>query len=302
MTAWMLYDLKDYTINKEYYKMHYEKGKKLGMSIQLILVDYLSFGIRNNSYYVQYKNKDIELPNIVISRTRYPLLSKQLEYMGVAVYNNSTICDICNDKAKTYQLIGSLGIPMIPTDFIKSEYTENIMQNPYLFNDSSTSKNTIIKSTSGHGGKEVYTLEEYIDNKSKDMSSTIYSDMVIQPLIKGTHQDIRVYVLNNEIKASVLRTSSSGFKSNYSLGGEVELFNIDTTLRNTIYKILELLHKTSANCNVPGLFYGGIDFIIDEKGHYLFNEIEDVVGSRMLYKVSNIDIVEEYLFNILQSF
>ena len=39
----------------------------------------------------------------------------------------------------------------------------------------------------------------------------------------------------------------------------------------------------------------GIDFIFDEEGQFLFNEIEDVVGSRTLSAVSEINIVREYL-------
>ena len=37
----------------------------------------------------------------------------------------------------------------------------------------------------------------------------------------------------------------------------------------------------------------GIDFIIDKNGEFVFNEIEDVVGSRMLYKTHpDMDILD----------
>ncbi len=42
----------------------------------------------------------------------------------------------------------------------------------------------------------------------------------------------------------------------------------------------------------------GIDFIFDEKGGFLFNEIEDVVGSRTLSMTSDTDIVKLYLEHI----
>ena len=44
----------------------------------------------------------------------------------------------------------------------------------------------------------------------------------------------------------------------------------------------------------------GIDFIIGDSGQLIFNEIEDVVGSRMLYKTSDINIVERYLQYIMK--
>ena len=45
--------------------------------------------------------------------------------------------------------------------------------------------------------------------------------------------------------------------------------------------------------------YVGIDFILDDNNKFIFNEIEDVVGSRMLYQVSDIDIVDLYLNKII---
>ena len=41
----------------------------------------------------------------------------------------------------------------------------------------------------------------------------------------------------------------------------------------------------------------GVDFIRDE-GKWILNEIEDVVGSRMLYKTANLDVAELYLQHV----
>ena len=39
----------------------------------------------------------------------------------------------------------------------------------------------------------------------------------------------------------------------------------------------------------------GIDFILDENNHWLLNEIEDVVGSRMLYQCQpDVHLLEQY--------
>ena len=43
----------------------------------------------------------------------------------------------------------------------------------------------------------------------------------------------------------------------------------------------------------------GIDFLIDEQEDFVFNEIEDVVGARMLYQVSDINLLHEYFVYIL---
>ena len=47
------------------------------------------------------------------------------------------------------------------------------------------------------------------------------------------------------------------------------------------------------------LDYAGIDFTFNNE-KAVFNEIEDAVGARMLYQVSDIDIVEMYIKYILE--
>ena len=44
----------------------------------------------------------------------------------------------------------------------------------------------------------------------------------------------------------------------------------------------------------------GIDFLIGDNGELIFNEVEDVVGARMLYQcVPDINLVGKYLDYIL---
>ena len=45
--------------------------------------------------------------------------------------------------------------------------------------------------------------------------------------------------------------------------------------------------------------YAGIDFIIDNNDNLYFNEIEDVVGARMLYKCTDIDIIARFMRHII---
>ena len=109
--------------------------------------------------------------------------------------------------------------------------------------------------------------------------------MVLQKLTGRAHQDVRVYVIGKEIIAAVCRTATSGFKSNYSLGGSVELYTLSEKQKILVNKIIDQFDF--------GLV--GIDFLIGDDGEFIFNEIEDVVGARMLYQCSNINLVGLYL-------
>ena len=260
MTGWMVYNIEDYNKNKKYFEMHQEIANKKGISLELKFMENFSYGVNSHSeYFIQYDKKEVELPQFVIGRMRNPLFTKQLELMGVDVYNNSFVADICNDKAKTYQFLAGSGTEVIPSEFVSADVLDNKIERLNAINNEENKilDNKVIKSTSGHGGTEVFLASDYPE-------AHFPKDVVVQPFVQGENADVRVYVLDKIIA----------------------WFNKERYLRE----------KTS------GLFYVGIDFIIDKDGKFLFNEIEDVVGSRMLYKTSDIDIVKMYMDKILSRY
>ena len=288
MKAWMIYNIDDYKKNKDYYTMHLEKASKKGIDLQLKYMELFSYGVKNNKYYVEYDNEVIDKPDFVIGRMRSPFFTKHLELMGIDVYNNYVVADICNNKAKTYEFLAETSIDIIDTEFIcNNECKYKLEYNNYFREEN------VIKTCTGHGGTEVYLGNEYKKN-------TLNKDIVIQPLIKGNKQDVRVYVLDNEIIGAVLRTGKNGFKSNFSLGGDAKLYHLSKEQCDIVTIIINRFKKENYIRNkTAGLFYVGIDFILDDNNKFIFNEIEDVVGSRMLYQVSDIDIVDLYLNKII---
>jgi glutathione synthase/RimK-type ligase-like ATP-grasp enzyme len=96
--------------------------------------------------------------------------------------------------------------------------------------------------------------------------------------------------VGKEIVGAVLRLSKDGkFKANFSLGGTAEPYTLNAEEREMVMRIADHFDFGMA----------GIDFIFDEKGGFLFNEIEDVAGSRTLSMTSGTDIVRLYLDHII---
>jgi len=321
MKAWMIYFREGAEYNKQYINFYKEEGSKLGIEVQLVLVEDLEFGVRDSQWFMQIKKQEVEYPDFVICRAIYPLLSKQLECMGIRVFNNSTVAEICNDKARTYQYLANTGIKMVDSCFYCNTLVREVIEQVHT--------PTVIKSIEGHGGRQVFLIDmfkhkmgeidnvtpqlgkEYEnsdfqqDNDTKDKQNKEWndesvrilqgigsSDVVVQPFISGKHQDLRVYVIGKEIIAAVLRTAKEGFKSNFSLGGEVRIYQLSIEEKQLVNQIINHFDF--------GLV--GIDFILGEEGNLIFNEIEDVVGSRMLYQCApEINIVERYLKFILHS-
>lgn len=287
MVGWLIYHKEAAIYNERYIQFYIEEGRKLDVEVRLILVEELEFGVKNHTWYLKYRNEEIKLPDFAICRAIYPLLSRQLELMGIPVFNNSFVSEICNDKARTYQYLTKTGIRMVDSSFYKKEQLPQILEEE--------KKVCVIKAVDGHGGSQVFLTGDRsndippTDRKNEIMTGIGSSDFVKQPLIGSRHQDLRVYVIGTEMIAAVLRTAKEGFKSNYSLGGEVRLYQLSQEEEDIVRKIIREFDF--------GLV--GIDFILGDQGELIFNEIEDVVGSRMLYQCSDINIVHRYLRYIL---
>ena len=120
-------------------------------------------------------------------------------------------------------------------------------------------------------------------NFRKLPNNTKKNELIVQKLVdKG--KDKRTYIVNNQIIVSMLRTSNVDFRSNFSLGGKAEMSNLTKEEKVLIDKVLKTFNFD----------FAGID-IIYKNGKPYINEIEDVVGSRMVYKYTDIDIVKKYL-------
>lgn len=279
MKAWILYRKEDAIKNKGYIDCYIEEGKKRNIEFLLVLVEDLTFGVKNGEAILRINNQKAERPDFAVIRTIYPFLSECLEEMGIKIYNKSDVAFLCNNKARTYQWVTSLAIPTIPTEFYEGELLLSKLK------DGRVDENDVIKSVDGHGGAEVFLASEW---KEREL---IFANrqFVLQKMLDGPGEDVRVYCIGKRIVAAIKRRAVSGFKANFSLGGDVCEYQLSEKEKALVHKILKAKDFSLI----------GIDFIINEKGEFIFNEIEDVVGARMLYQCTDINIVSEYLDYIL---
>lgn len=232
-------------------------------------------------------------PDAVFMRCTSPEFSRRYEEAGVRVFNSACVSEITNDKLKTFRHFSPLGIPMMA-----SRELDPASLPPFPF---------VLKSRDGHGGSEVFCVHDAVELQhileretegrpffSSSSSSSSFSGYfgyfgpfgrwMVQSLADTPGRDLRIYVVGNEIIAAMERRSESDFRSNYSLGGSAfrrELTDGELELAGRILKLMKF-------------DFAGIDLIFHE-GLPVLNEIEDVVGSRMLYAHTDLDILELFL-------
>ena len=282
--AWLIYGKEDARRNESFIKMHQEAGKKLGLEIELLYAEEFSISVEQGENCLRYQGELLKKPDFVLCRTRDWLLTRQLEKMNISVFNNSEVSLVGNDKAIAYQEVAGLSIPVVDSCFCRREHLKEKLLKVSSKKDGSLEKPLVVKAASGHGGIQVFLYEH--KKQIEDILAGIGMDAaVIQPKVAGPGEDLRVYVIGNKIKGCVLRRAKEGFKSNFSLGGSVEPYVLAEEETKLVERFFERWQFD----------FVGIDFIRDEKGKLLFNEIEDVVGSRMYYQCYEDDILFDYL-------
>ena len=282
------------------------------------------------------------LPDIVLNRTRDFNVSKWYEDMGIKVIHSSHITYLGNNKYETFKYLQKnlcdavkkekwcANTKLIDKDEINafyeyirvrkcSKFDSTFFQSIVCYDGNTNfykldtfvdrfleyeNNEAIIKTVDGHGGNEVFLIaliQKEIVVKSPlitplQMCQKLYGHRcIIQEKLNSNSSDLRVYILMGEIYAAVLRKGTNDFRSNYSLGGNVYEYNLSNAQRQYIQYFIDALGGKE-------LFMAGIDFIITADGKLIFNELEEMVGSRMLYKCTDYDIVKDYvkrLANIL---
>ncbi len=253
MIGWIIYSIEDYEKNKNFIEMFQKNFSFKNIKLEVIILED-----------TQIENKN--LPHFVINRSRNYQIAEYLETNNVRVFNTATVTKITNDKYETYKFLEET-VPFMPM-------SKNSIDILYP---------KIIKSCNGHGGHQVYLVEN-IEEELAAIKELNNQDYLYQECCSDKGKDVRVYIIGNQIVAAVLRTSTESFKSNFSLGGNVELYHLNDYEKQMVKSIMDKLT----------LDYAGIDFTFHQ-GKAVFNEIEDAVGARMLYQVSDIDIVSRYV-------
>ena len=275
MQGWLLYSQKDAEQNRSYIDWFIDEAQKEDIELRLIVREQLDVGIETGRLLWRYEGDAITLPTFAVVRTVEPFLQRLLEDVGVLTFNSFSIAQTTNDKRLTYFEMQKLGIPIVDTYFTTAySFPESPPLNFPL----------VVKEATGRGGKEVFyiTSEDEWNRVLEHISS---NELVIQRANVKLGRDIRVFVIGKEIIAAILRKSDHDFGANFTLGGTAELYEFSEEEQSLVKKILEHFD----------FGFVGIDFLISEDGNLLFNEIEDVVGSRTLSSTTDINVLEKYV-------
>lgn len=273
-TGWLIYRKEDAERNHGFIDWFIAEAAQVNISLSLILREELTIGITENKREILLHNQAVLLPDFAIVRTIEPLLNLHLEACGITVFNSSKIAAICNHKGLTHHHVHNLHIPMVDTYFFKKE---DLPKAPPMIPP------FVVKEVGGRGGKQIYLIND--QRTWSNCMEALQSEVVIQSANVQPGKDIRVFVVGNEIVGAVLRENKQDFRANFKLGGSATAYELNQAEQEMVLKII----------NYFDFGMVGIDFLVGLDNQLLFNEIEDVVGSRTLSAVSDINILNKYM-------
>ena len=274
--AYLIYHKDEAEKNKGFIELFRQAGKRKEIDFSYVSA---------TEYQKASKEK---MPELVLNRTRDPGVSLWYEARGIPVHHDSHMVALANHKYKMFRYFEEK-LPeavrqhkwcpesrFIPdaSKLCSNETFERALADGY----------GVIKSVSGHGGSEVFLLE------SREQWKQVLAgrEVILQEKIECHSRDMRVYVLFGEIYCAMLREGKKDFRSNFSLGGSVRKMELDEWQRAYIESFIKCL---------PGHEKGmySIDFLPMDDGSLLFDEVEEMVGCRMLYQHTEYDIVADYM-------
>ena len=246
-------------------------------------IEWLISEASHQSLKIKYVSYEAWLSNIekheklqfVINRTRDDVLALNFELSGIRVFNNAEVTKVGNHKLWGYHYAKKHEFPFMSV---------------VLRNSLSTVEN-ISKPVDGHGGEGVFVYDNsHLAIEHWDaLAYTEKKKMMLQKKLRHIIGDLRCYVIGGEIIHCVLRKKShQTLVTNYTRDAAIEIYTLSEQMKRRIEAFVKPLD----------IDYAGVDFLIDDEGRFYFNEIEDVVGSRMLSALNINDTVPRFIKHI----
>ncbi len=281
MVGWLVYSAERLERNRSYARLYESWCDSKGICLEVVLAEDVSFGYAEDGPWFSSGGKTVRVPQFAVFRCEDTDLRRALEAAGTLVNNSSRIGGLANDKLRTYELARSLSIPFLEIEAVCKSGKVH-MDTPF-----------VLKPRYGHGGSGVQLVQTGEDLKRLASDGlSLDNTWLAQRVAPVLGKDLRVYVLGNRVLAAMLRTATNEvFRSNYCLGGTAKRYILNNEQHGMVEKLASALG--------PG--YYGIDFLVCEDDQLLFNEVEDVVGSRMLFDHTNIDVVDQHMSWIMSN-
>lgn len=244
--------------------------------IKLAIIDECAWGHRKNERFLILEDgtrlyeKQGNLPAWAIIRSNDWRFADHLERMGIRCFPSADIIRLCQDKVLTHSFFAGR-IPQPDTLYCKGNLRLLDMPEDEIFP-------MMVKDAFGTYGVGVYKVNSMrsMHNAERVLGNQV--DTIYQKPCP-TGDDLRVYILGNEIVYKIVRRCAEGeYKANVDNGGYPETYEgLNKTDLQVIRRAVEAL---------PGEHgFMCLDFLFNERGRIVFNELNSSPGIKQVMRM-----------------
>ena len=226
-----------------------------------------------------YMGEPIDLPDAVIPRVGANVdyfglaVMRQLESLGVKVFNPSASIEISRDKMYTHQVLAAAGIPIPKSVLSRWPFDRDYIERHFGYP-------VILKSTSGSKGDAVWKVDDGEQLHTVIAGLDTSRPLIFQEFLSDTKgRDLRCFVVGDRVVAAMMRIASSGFKANVHQGGSVMNVVVGPALSS-------LAVDTARLCLLD---ISGVDVLLDSAS-YKICEVNSSPGFQGLEKASEVNV------------
>jgi len=266
-------------------QMYISAAKKVG--IQLLPV-------KNNEIYsfvmadsLQVKMDGLFQPDFILFLDKDIRLAKQLEGLDYQLFNQANTIEICDDKIATFQTLAKKRIRMPKTLFSPMMFPGTIDTNDYFIDQVEREFDypIVIKEAYGSFGEQVYLVKNREELIAKRQELLYRPHLYQQFISSSSGKDARLYVVGDQVVASMLRFNEKDFRANVTNGGMMQRFDPPKAFK-------ELAIKAS---QAVGADFSGVDLLFGANDEPIICEVNSNAHIKNVFDCTGID-VSEYIF------
>lgn len=270
-------------------------GKQMDVNVRVVRPDefdlLVTHEVRDT---ILINGKPVPLPDFVFpyfnhnDHSYFSLaIVRQLERLGVHVYNGAQTIETVRDKLHTHQILAESGITTPDTMLAKFPVDMDLIEKTIGFP-------VVVKTLNGALGIGVFLIET--QKAFRDLMELVGEtnpnlQLIFQKFVSQSKgRDLRLFTVDGEVIAAMeRRANDGGFKANFSSGASVHEFIPDQEAIDIAVRTAEVLD----------IDIGGIDLLFNEGGGYTICEANTFPGFKGLEKASGVNVAEK-IFQAMQ--
>lgn len=297
MEVWILYgdDIESNADLAYEARRFLSEGRRMGIDVKVINPAHFDILVtQSQRESILINGKAVPLPDFVFPYFNHNdkgyfglAIARQLERLGVHVFNGADVIETVSDKLHTHQILSESGIDTPDTMLAKFPVNVKLIEETIGFP-------VVVKTLNGALGIGVFLIES--QSAFQDLLELVGEtnpnlQLIFQKFVSVSKgRDLRLLVVDGEVVAAMeRRAQDGGFKANYSAGASVHEFVPDEEALNIALRTAEVLN----------IDIGGIDLLFKENGGYTICEANTFPGFKGLEKASGVNVAEK-IFEAMQ--